>query len=107
MKTQEPIHPGKYILEDCLKPLGLSISRAAEGLGISRNSLSRLINGKNGVSPQMALRLSLAFGSTPEMWLRLQNAHDLAVERLREDLVVERFSSEMAITLRPPQSFQS
>ena len=89
---RKPIHPGEYILEDCIKPLGLTITRAAEGLGVSRNSLSRLINDKNGVSPDMAIRLSMAFGSTPEMWLRLQNAYDLdRVLDRKGNIQVERF----------------
>ena len=84
METKRPIHPGEYILEECIKPLGISITRASrEGLGVSRNTLSRLINGKNGVSPEMAIRLSLAFGSTPEMWLRLQNTYDLSIARAK------------------------
>ena len=91
METKKPIHPGMYILEDSLKPLGLTITKAAEGLGVSRNSLSRLINGKNGVSPDMAIRLAMAFGSTPEMWLRLQNSYDLAKVRNEHTFRVERF----------------
>ena len=81
MSKNNPPHPGEYILEECLKPLGLTITAAAEGLGVTRNTFSRLINGHNGVSPEMAVRLSMAFGSTPEMWLRLQNAYDLAQAR--------------------------
>ena len=91
METKRPIHPGEYILEECIKPLGISITRAAEGLGVSRNTLSRLINGKNGVSPEMAIRLSLAFGSTPEMWLRLQNTYDLSIARAKGGIKVTRF----------------
>ena len=81
MPKMNPPHPGDYVLEECLKPLGLTITEAAKGLGVTRNTLSRLINRKNGVSPNMAFRLSMAFGSTPEMWLRLQNAFDLARAR--------------------------
>ena len=91
METRNPIHPGEYILEDCIRPLELTITKAAEGLGVSRNSLSRLINGKNGVSPDMAIRLSMAFGSTPEMWLRLQNAYDLAQVRNESKIQIDRF----------------
>lgn len=91
MAITHPPHPGEYLLEDCIKPLGLSISEVARGLGVTRNTLSRLINGKNGVSPDMAVRLSMAFGSTPEMWLRLQNAYDLA--RVRDTIQVERFAA--------------
>lgn len=91
MAIMLPPHPGKYLLEDCIKPLGLSISEVARGLGVTRNTLSRLINGKNGVSPDMAVRLSKAFGSTPDMWLRLQNAYDLA--RVEKNIQVERFAA--------------
>ncbi len=78
MPRTNPPHPGEYVWNDCLKPLGLSVTEAASGLGVTRNTLSRLINGRHRVSPEMAVRLSMAFGSTPEMWLRLQNAFDLA-----------------------------
>ena len=81
MPKDKPPHPGEYVLEECIKPLGLSIGEAAKGLQVSRSTLSRLINGKSGVSPDMAVRLAKAFGSTPEMWLRLQNAFDLAEAR--------------------------
>ena len=85
-------HPGEYILEECIRPLGLTVTEAAEGLGVTRNTLSRLINRRNGVSPEMAVRLSMAFGSTPEMWLRLQNAYDLAEARQKAGkLQVKRF----------------
>ena len=94
MPKNNPPHPGDYLLEDCIKPLGLSVSEAATGLGVSRSTLSRLINRKSGVSPDMAIRLSIAFGSTPEMWLRLQNAFDLAhTRRNTATLRVKRFAS--------------
>ncbi|MCH7975484.1 MAG: HigA family addiction module antidote protein [Bacteroidetes bacterium] len=94
MPKNNPPHPGDYLLEDCIKPLGLSVNEAASGLGVSRSTLSRLINRKSGVSPDMALRLSMAFGSTPEMWLRLQNAFDLAQTRHKNaTLRVKRFQS--------------
>ena len=83
MPEVAPPHPGEYLLEECIRPLGLSVTEAARGLGVTRNTLSRLIHGHNGVSPEMAVRLSMAFGSTPEMWLRLQNAYDLADARKR------------------------
>lgn len=81
MPKNNPPHPGDYVLEECIKPHGLTISEAAKGLRVNRSTLSRLINHKSGVSPDMAVRLSMAFGSTPEMWLRLQNAFDLAQAR--------------------------
>jgi addiction module HigA family antidote len=78
---KNPPHPGETIRELCLKPLALSVTAAAAGLGISRVSLSELLNGKNGLSPEMAYRLSKAFGSAPEFWLALQMAYDLAQAR--------------------------
>lgn len=94
MPKQNPPHPGEYVLEECIKPLGLTITEAAEGLGVTRNTLSRLIHGHNGVSPDMAVRLSMAFGSTPEMWLRLQNAYDLAqVRKSAETIHVKKFEA--------------
>lgn len=78
MPMKNPPHPGETIRYLCLKPLKLSVTAAARALGISRVSLSELLNGKNGVSPEMAWRLSKGFGSTPEFWLKLQMAYDLA-----------------------------
>lgn len=78
MEGIRPIHPGEYVREDCLEPLGLSITAAAKALGVTRLTLSNLVSGKNGVSPEMAVRLAKAFGSTPEQWLRLQMQWDLA-----------------------------
>jgi addiction module HigA family antidote len=78
MTMKNPPHPGEHVLEDCLKPLGLSITKAAGVLGVSRLTLSNLVNGKNGVSPEMAIRLSKAFGGSPEVWLGMQMQYDLA-----------------------------
>ena len=87
-----PPHPGEIVKWECLEPLGLSVTRAAEGLGITRQALSDLINGKAGVSVEMAIRLSKAFGSTPETWLGMQMAYDLWQARERAgSIVVERF----------------
>ena len=78
MAMKNPPHPGEHVREDCLKPLGLSITKAADVLGVSRLTLSNLVNGKNGVSPEMAIRLSKAFGGSPEVWLGMQMQYDLA-----------------------------
>lgn len=78
MRMKNPPHPGRHVLMDCLEPLGLSITRGAEILGVTRLTLSNLVNGKNGISPEMAIRLSKAFGSGPEVWLGLQAEYDLA-----------------------------
>jgi addiction module HigA family antidote len=85
MPMHNPPHPGEIIREDCLKPLGLTITEAADGLGIHRKNLSRILNGHAGVSPDMAVRLSNAFGSTPEMWLKLQMAYDLGQARQKDE----------------------
>ena len=73
----KPIHPGEIVRHECLEPLGLTVTRAAQGLGVTRQALSDLVNGKSGVSVEMAIRLSRAFGSSPETWLGMQMAHDL------------------------------
>jgi len=75
---KHPPHPGQSVRYDCLEPLGLSVARGAEVLGVNRQTLSNLINCRTGVSPTMAIRLAKAFGSTPECWLRMQVAYDLA-----------------------------
>lgn len=72
-----PPHPGETIRELCLKPLGLTVTAAAEALGVTRKTLSELLNGHSGVSPEMALRLSKAFDTTPESWLTQQMQYDL------------------------------
>lgn len=78
MRMKNPPHPGRHVLKDCLEPLGLSITKGAEILGVTRLTLSNLVNGKNGISPEMAIRLSKAFGGSPEVWLGMQTDYDLA-----------------------------
>jgi antitoxin HigA-1 len=77
MEMFNPPHPGEILNEDCIKPLGLSVTAAAGGLGVSRQSLSEIINGHNGISAEMALRLEKAGFATAESWLRSQAAYDL------------------------------
>ena len=77
MAMQNPPHPGGIVRRQCLEPLDLSVTRAAEGLGVTRQALSDLVNGHAGVSTEMAIRLSKAFGSSPETWLGMQMAYDL------------------------------
>jgi len=85
-------HPGLIVRHDCLEPLGLSVTDAARILGVSRQALNNVINGKAGISPEMAIRLSKAFGSRPETWVRMQAAYDLAVALKREgEIRVERY----------------
>ncbi len=78
MTMKNPPHPGAIILHDCIEPLGISITDAATALGVSRNSLSELVNAKRGISPEMAVRLSKAFGGSAESWLTQQLHYDLA-----------------------------
>ncbi len=77
MAMKNPVHPGKIIKHDCIEPLGLNVTDAAEALGVARTTLSRVINEKASVSPEMAIRVSKAFGGTPEHWLRMQLAYDM------------------------------
>ena len=89
-----PPHPGEIVREECLEPLGLTVTRAAKGLGVTRQALSDLVNGKAGVSVEMSLRLSKAFGSSPETWLGMQTAYDLWRAQERADSIeVERFTT--------------
>lgn len=78
MPMKNPPHPGRSIRNACLEPVGLSVTEGAKVLGVSRQALNNLVNGKAAISPEMAIRLSKAFGSTAETWLRMQLAYDLA-----------------------------
>ena len=90
LPMKNPAHPGRIVRSACLVPLGLSVTEAAEILGVTRQTLNNVIHGKSGISPQMAIRLSKAFGSTPETWLRMQLAYDLAQALKREDKIKVR-----------------
>ena len=83
MPMHNPPHPGGIVRRQCLEPLALSVTEAAKGLGVTRQALSDLLNEKAGVSVEMAIRLSRAFGSSAETWLGLQTAYDLAQARDR------------------------
>jgi len=86
-----PPHPGEIIRELCLEPLGLSVTQAAEALGISRRTLSAILNGRSGISPEMAIRLSIAFDTSAESWLNQQTQYDLwNAEQHRKELRVKR-----------------
>ena len=93
MPMNRPPHPGEVVRKDCIEPLGLTITEAAEGLGVSRKALSELVNGHTGISPQMAIRLSKAFGGSPESWLTQQMQYDLRQAQREEDPDVKRFAS--------------
>ncbi len=95
MPMKNPPHPGVIVKWECLEPLGLTVTRAAQGLGVTRQALSDVVNARAGVSVEMAFRLSKAFGSTPEAWLGMQMAYDLWQARERaNELAVERFVAE-------------
>lgn len=79
-----PPHPGRIVKQDCLPELGWTVGGAAKALGVSRQSLDRIVNERGGLTPEMAIRFEKVFGSTAETWLRLQLAHDLAEARHRE-----------------------
>ena len=81
MPMKNPPHPGGFILRECIEPVGLSITRAAEALGVRRSTLSDLVNGKRGISPEMAIRLSQVFGGTPRSWVTQQVQYELAQVR--------------------------
>ena len=94
MAMHNPPHPGGIVRRQCLEPLGLSVTGAAKHLGVARQSLSELVNGRSGVSVEMAIRLSKAFGSTPETWLAMQTAYDLWQARGNMgDIKVERIEA--------------
>lgn len=94
MKMHNPPHPGEVLRELCIEPMGLSITRAAEALGVTRKTLSAILNGRAGISPEMAVRLSLAFGTSSESWLNLQSQFDLwEAEKKRKSLNVEKLSA--------------
>jgi addiction module HigA family antidote len=75
--VHNPPHPGEIIRELCLAPLGLSVSEAAKALRVSRKTLSEILNGRAGISPEMAIRLAIAFDTTPESWMNQQTQYDL------------------------------
>lgn len=87
MPMKNPPHPGRSIRNACLEPLGLSVTEGAKVLGVSRQALNNVVNGKAAISPEMAIRLSKAFGSTAETWLRMQLAYDLAEARKDESKI--------------------
>jgi addiction module HigA family antidote len=92
MPMHDPPHPGEHIRHDCLGPLGLTVSKAAQVLGVSRKTLSELVNGRAGISPEMAIRLSKAFGGSPEVWLGMQMNHDLwHAQQKANQIKVERY----------------
>ncbi len=90
MPMKTPVHPGRVVRFDCLEPLGLSVAAGSKVLGVSRQALNNIVNGKSGISPEMAIRLTKAFGGTEETWLRMQLAYDLAAARKNESKIKVR-----------------
>jgi antitoxin HigA-1 len=88
MAMKNPPHPGLSVRLDCLEPLNLTVTEGAKVLGVTRQALNNVVNGKSGISPEMAIRLSKAFGSSPEAWLSLQMAYDLVQVRKKESQIV-------------------
>ena len=95
MRMKNPPHPGRIVRQECIEPLGLSVTQAARSLGVTRQTLNNLVNLRAGVSPEMAIRLSKAFGSSPEVWLGMQMEYDLAeAEKHAGKIKVERITAE-------------
>ncbi|MBI3933831.1 MAG: HigA family addiction module antidote protein [Acidobacteria bacterium] len=91
MRMKNPPHPGRIVRQECIEPLGLTVTEAARALGVTRQTLNNLVNGRSGVSPEMAIRLSKLFGSSPEVWLGLQLEYDLAqAEKTADRIKIER-----------------
>src|SRR5258708_39888340 len=91
MPMKNPPHPGRSIRKACLESLGLTVTEGAKALGVTRQALNNVVNGKSGISPEMAIRLAKAFGSSPETWLGMQLDYDLAQARRHEgEIVVSR-----------------
>jgi len=98
MRMKNPPHPGRIVRQECIEPLGLTITDAAERLGVTRQTLDKLVNGKTGISPEMSIRLGKAFGSGPDMWLGLQMEYDLAkVEKTAKTIKVKRIAPKHAM----------
>jgi addiction module HigA family antidote len=94
MLMHNPPHPGQVLKELCLEPLGLTVTQSAKALGVSRKTLSSILNGRAGISPEMAVRLSIAFDTTAESWLNQQIQFDLwHAEQGRKNLRVSRLAA--------------
>jgi len=90
---KNPPHPGRIVRQECIEPLGITVTDAAERLGVTRQALNNVVNEKAGVSPEMAIRLSKAFGSSPEVWLGMQMEYDLAeAEKHAGEIKVRRIA---------------
>jgi addiction module HigA family antidote len=93
MRMKKPPHPGRIVRQECIEPLGLTVTDAAERLGVTRQTLNNVVNERAAVSPEMAIRLSKAFGSSPEVWLGMQMEYDLAeAEKHADHIKVRRIA---------------
>ena len=90
MPMKNPAHPGRIVRSACLEPLGLSVTEGAKILAFTRQTLTKIVNGKSGISAEMAIRLAKAFGSTAETWVRMQASYDLAQARKDESKIKVR-----------------
>ena len=94
MRMHNPSHPGKVLKQLCLEPLQLNVTEAAKALGVSRKTLSAILNGRAGISAEMAVRLSIAFDTTAESWLNQQTQYDLwQIEGRRKSLRVRKLAA--------------
>ncbi len=94
MPMYNPSHPGRIVRSGCLEPLGFSVTAGAKALGVSRQALSSLVNGRARVTPEMALRLGKAFDTNPELWIRMQAAWDIAqMRKWADEIKVERYGT--------------
>src|SRR4051812_17169264 len=92
MRMKNPPHPGQLVRHDCLEPLGLTVTEGAKVLRVTRQALNNLVNEKAGISAEMAIRLAKAFGGSPDVWLRMQAAYDLAAAlKTSQKIKVERY----------------
>ena len=99
MRMKKPPHPGRIVRQECIKPLGLTVKEAAVRLGVTRQALNNLVNEKAAISPEMSIRLSKAFGSSPEVWLGLQMEYDLAqAEKEAGNIKVQRITGPRTAT---------
>jgi antitoxin HigA-1 len=97
MVKRKPTHPGKVLLEDVMKPLGITITEAAKGLGVSRKTVSEIVNGRAALSPEMAVRIGKATNTSPQSWLVMQTKLDLWLVMQKEPKGVVRFKRSNAV----------
>jgi antitoxin HigA-1 len=92
MRMYNPPHPGEHLREDWLNPLNLTVTKAAEILGVARKTVDAIVNGRAGISPEMAIRISKAFGGNPDVWLRMQMDYDLwQAQKKADQIKVQRY----------------